>query len=164
MDVFEQAWKEYGDVAANLIEQYAPAFRKIVRRHAFNQTMFEDLYQDVVVWRTPRFIELWDPTLNVDMMTYIFQNVDAYCRKWKMRKKKLDSRVGYNSYVQSHETVQLNDAELMLQELDPYDEYLIRHYVIEGFTYDEIAEAAGTTRAAVRNRIVQILEEMREKL
>lgn len=152
--VFEQAWNDYGHEAGRLIEQYKPKFCKIVRRWARNQTEFEDMYSDAVVWRMPRFIETWDP-IKGDMMFYIFKAVNWYCVKYINRNKR-------------HKHSELVDVEratvtdnFMLDELSEIDAYVLKYRYIEEFTLKEMSDSLGVTVSEFRSMCNEALGNAR---
>lgn len=162
MDVFEQAWKDYGEEAARLLEQYKPKFSKIVRQWTYSEVDFEDTYSEVVIWRLPRLIETWDPTKG-DMMAYIFASISWYCAK---RAKKIHNERSRNEYLIIDEELSVKSHVAanfeILDELSEYDAYLLYHHYVEGFTFREIAEAIGCSVSVARTHTYKALETAKE--
>lgn len=156
MDVFENAWKDYGEEAARLIEQYKPKLCKIVRKWTYNENDFDEMLADIM-WRMPRIIENWDPCKG-DMMAYIFGIVNRYCHKFSLKSRNERGRHEYLIDVEVRNPI----TEFVLDELSETDAYFLKNYYIEGFTYKEIAEALDVSRSSVRNSVAEALENARE--
>lgn len=156
MDVFEEAWTYFGDVAARVLDEEETKLKRIVRKWC-SPSEFDDMYSEVVVWRMARIIETWEEDKG-PLTAHVFRSVRWYCFKWikKFNKHRLPEYI--DSPVSHTSEVEVSD---LLSMLDEADARIIRQHVIEGYNLQELARAYGVARPTIRKRIDEALGRAR---
>ena len=157
IDIWAEAWKTYGQESIDFVEKHRSQLEYIVRQWTSHHH-FEECWHDVVVWKTPRIIETWDPCKAADLKTHVYTNLRWYVLKWIQNWNKHQSR--HEEVVETEYNLPVEAAEL-LDGMSEFNRVLIQHYVFEEFSPREIATANGWTVAKAREYISYALEEAR---
>lgn len=163
---YAEAWRTHGDEATQIIEQYRPAFSKIVRRWSNGSDVeFDDMFSDCVVWRMPRFLVNYNPDKSkTKRITYLFGLVNWWCCKWQQRQKSASviKTEPIAADILTHEYDQTNklDARDLLRAIDPYDARLLYERA-KGKHFHELADERGLSTSVCRAQYESALQNAR---
>lgn len=166
-NIWDKAWSEYGEEAGNLLIKYQPLYRKVVRGYSRNEAHFEEMYDDVVTYRLPRFLEMWDPTVIPSVNTWLVMQIRFYCMKFN-NKEQLRYRRERNGVAPTslERPMTHNFKEFSIDLEDVHiteDEARLLHFrFAQEFSYREIGDWLGVTPYEARKRCKAVLTRVKE--
>lgn len=161
---------ESTQIAFELTVRLEKKLRRILHRVAkqwgADISIADDLWGEVVLDRGPRIIELWRPGATANIENYYLRSVRQYAEKRMQRRANRDPKQAPRYESGSQEPVEIAEiraeVELLLDQLHPFDAWVLKAHIIEGYSYAEIAEALDRSKSYARVAVRRALRRARE--
>lgn len=156
------------EVAARLRPRLMRTLTRVCKSVAGDGELAEDAFSEVVLERAERVLELWDPEKS-SLESYFIRTMSLYTRKWAARRRKfISGRVPRGGAVveKGRDTTQARERNLelslVLDQLDPYDKWIIEQHALHEYTFKEIAETLNISKGAARCHYNQALQRAQD--
>lgn len=171
----ERSWREYGDIAGELIEQYNDKFMALVEKYGKGYDI-DELYSEYVLYRLPIYIDNWNPIKQRNIFSWVCYCIYLSIKRHVSRSSSdevmsleenldffrpiCDQRGIY--YIEGVCSCRLEKAaEHAYDSLSQHEKYLIERCVIQGESLRSVARANNCTHVKIRDDLNRALHKCR---
>lgn len=145
------------DLHWELLIEYEASIRRMLRRLSIKYE--EELWSEVVLDRIERIVELWDGERHPK--PYIISNLRWYAFKW-LQKLETHHEIWdvERSYTETKHITR-DAVNNILSRMNEYDALILQMYHIGSYTFQEIADSLGISKATANNHYHKAMREAR---